>query len=70
MRLEKVHVLMPATEMVRANWPGRSKRIVAPAVEAEINRRGAHIARFIAKRGDVLFRHERLLHRGTPTAMR
>jgi ectoine hydroxylase-related dioxygenase (phytanoyl-CoA dioxygenase family) len=38
---------------------------VVPAIEAEIARRGAGVQRFVARRGDVLIWHGRLMHRGS-----
>jgi hypothetical protein len=65
LRREKVRALLPITETLRADWPKRTERFVVPALEAEIERRGAPVRQFIGKRGDVLIWHGRLLHRGS-----
>lgn len=49
----------------RNQWPKYSERYVAPAIEAEIAARGIAPVQFIARRGDVLLWHGRLMHRGT-----
>jgi hypothetical protein len=73
MRGEKVRARMPWRQAAE-NWPALSESFVVPAVNAEIERRGATVRQFIAKRGDVLVWHGRLLHRGskpnTPGMMR
>ncbi|HVC63090.1 MAG TPA: phytanoyl-CoA dioxygenase family protein [Acetobacteraceae bacterium] len=50
------------------NWPKISERFVVPAIEAEIRDRGATPQRFLARKGDALIWHGRLLHRGTVPA--
>lgn len=50
------------------NWPRRSQDFVSAAMEAERQRRGLQCKQFIAKRGDVLVWHGRLMHRGTAPA--
>lgn len=47
------------------DWPKHSERILTPLFEAEIEERGLSPHRFLAQRGDVLFWHSRLLHRGS-----
>lgn len=64
MRGEKVRARMPWRQAA-GNWPALSESFVVPAINAEIDRRGAAICPFIAKRGDVLIWHGRLLHRGS-----
>lgn len=52
-------------EMNDPRWPATTQRYVVPACEAEIAARDASIVSFTpAERGDVLFWHGRLLHRG------
>lgn len=65
LRGEKVRARMPWRQAMRNGWPTLSEAFVAPAVEAEIERRGEPLERFIAKRGDVLIWHGRLMHRGS-----
>lgn len=45
-------------------WPTHSERILTPIFEKELNRVGG-ITQFLGERGDVLFWHGRLLHRGS-----
>lgn len=48
-----------------SHWPKISERFVVPAIENELVRREAKIEEFIAKKGDVLIWHGRLMHRGS-----
>jgi hypothetical protein len=45
-------------------WPQLAERFTTPAIEAEIARRGEPTVPFLARRGDVLIWHSRLMHRG------
>jgi hypothetical protein len=65
MRGSKVRKHMPWSEAMRPDWPQLSEAFVVPAIDAEIAGRGAEIRSFMAKRGDVLIWHGRLLHRGS-----
>lgn len=47
------------------DWPSRSERILTPLFEAALAERKATPVRHLAKRGDVLLWHSRLLHRGS-----
>jgi hypothetical protein len=47
------------------NWPKLAERFVTPAYDYEIARHQASIVPFIAKKGDVLIWHGRLVHRGS-----
>jgi hypothetical protein len=47
-------------------WPRHSERILTPLFEDEMRRNRTIPHRFLAKRGDVLIWHARLLHRGSP----
>jgi hypothetical protein len=49
---------------VGPDWPTHSERILTPLFEQEIADRGLQPTQFLASRGDVLFWHGRLLHRG------
>jgi ectoine hydroxylase-related dioxygenase (phytanoyl-CoA dioxygenase family) len=52
------------------SWPTHSERILTPLFEQEIADRALTPTTFLASRGDVLFWHGRLLHRGSlPTDM-
>lgn len=46
-------------------WPTHSERILTPLFTEEIKKRNAEIKTYLPKRGDVLFWHGRLLHRGS-----
>jgi len=66
LRGEKVRAFMSPEELVPFDhWPSRSERVVTPAIEAEIKKRGSPIRSFGAKRGDVLIWHSRSMHRGS-----
>lgn len=47
------------------DWPRHSERILTPLFEAELAKRNVTPTRFLARRGDVLLWHSRLLHRGS-----
>lgn len=53
----------------RDDWPTRSEGILTPLLQQEIDVRvltgGARIVDYLPKRGDVLFWHSRLIHRGS-----
>lgn len=72
LRQEKVRQFLTEDEKTRiepatgANqWERSAERFMTPAIEAEIAARGARIVPFIARRGDVLIWHGRLMHRGS-----
>jgi hypothetical protein len=65
MRGAKVRAHMPWRQAMQNSWPTVSESFVVPAIEAEVERRGVGVQRFIAKRGDVLIWHGRLMHRGS-----
>jgi ectoine hydroxylase-related dioxygenase (phytanoyl-CoA dioxygenase family) len=65
LRGHKVRSFMPRASAKTRSWPKLSESFVVPAVENEIVARGAPVKDFIAKRGDVLIWHGRLLHRGS-----
>lgn len=46
-------------------WPTHSERILTPLFTQEIAKRNAEVVTYLPKRGDVLFWHGRLLHRGS-----
>jgi ectoine hydroxylase-related dioxygenase (phytanoyl-CoA dioxygenase family) len=66
MRRDKVRGLLPPAHRSRADWPTLTQEAVSKASIAEIERRGATVQRFIAKKGELLVWHPRLLHRGSP----
>ena len=46
-------------------WPKHSERLLTPLFEEEIEKRNAEVITYLPERGDVLFWHGRLLHRGS-----
>lgn len=46
-------------------WPKFSERLLTPIFEDEIEKRNAEVITYLPERGDVLFWHGRLLHRGS-----
>lgn len=47
------------------DWPWRSEQLLSPLVETEMGRVGATSERFLARKGDMLVWHSRLMHRGS-----
>jgi hypothetical protein len=66
LRREKVQALLPPHQSFRDDWPGLTQDLVARLCEEEIRRRGAKTRQFLARKGDLLIWHGRLLHRGSP----
>jgi len=64
MRGEKVRALLPPEER-GARWEKNAQRIISPAVEHELRMRRSAPVAFLAKRGDVLIWHSRLIHQGS-----
>ena len=64
MRGEKIRALLPEDER-GLHWPKAAERFTTPAVAHEIKRRGVKPKQFLAKRGDVLLWHGRLMHQGS-----
>jgi ectoine hydroxylase-related dioxygenase (phytanoyl-CoA dioxygenase family) len=64
-RGDKVRAQMSSKEAKSPIWPQTSETFVVPAIDAEIERRGAKARAFVAERGDVLIWHGRLMHRGS-----
>ena len=61
---EKIRAALSPEEQDH-RWPKYSERILTPLFEKEIETRNAEITTYLPKRGDVLFWHGRLLHRGS-----
>ncbi|GBR45048.1 phytanoyl-CoA dioxygenase [Neokomagataea tanensis NBRC 106556] len=74
MRQDKVKRWMHPTERDHRTpegfdtWPKTSERFVVPAIHNEITERGQATQKFIAKKGDILIWHGRLMHRGSPAS--
>jgi len=64
-RSHKVKLWMDPADREKVNWPNISEGMVSDIWDQEIAKRGAATKRFVAKRGDLLIWHGRLLHRGS-----
>jgi hypothetical protein len=74
MRREKVLQTLPQAHRAREDWPSLTQGAVSRACLEEVQRRGAKVERFVARKGEVLIWHSRLIHRGSepkdPTLLR
>jgi hypothetical protein len=52
-------------EKMDPDWPKFTESIVTPSWKAEIERRNANVKSFMAKKGDVLIWHSKIVHRGS-----
>lgn len=66
---EKMLAALTPEEAASPDWPRYSERILTPLYEELIEREGLEVRRFLAKKGDVLVWHGRLLHRGSAPAV-
>jgi hypothetical protein len=70
LRREKIQSFLTERELNRKpggsgfTWEAIAQRFMTPAIEAEIIARRGQIVRFIAKKGDLLIWHGRLVHCG------
>jgi hypothetical protein len=62
---EALFATLSPEQQLDPDWPRFTEAEVAPMWEREIAQRGGETEQFIAQRGDVLFWHPRLLHRGS-----
>lgn len=65
MKGHKVRLYQTQDERNNIGWPALAERFVNQLAQDEIDRRGAQPMKFIAKKGDVLIWHGRLMHRGS-----
>ncbi|WP_174274984.1 phytanoyl-CoA dioxygenase family protein [Sphingomonas bacterium] len=65
MKGHKVRMFLSQEERNDIGWPSRAERVVNDIAAAEIERRGVPTQKFIAKKGDLLIWHGRLMHRGS-----
>ena len=65
MKSHKVRMFLAPEEREHHNWSKLSERFVDDIAEAEIARRGVEPEAFLAKKGDLLIWHGRLMHRGS-----
>lgn len=54
-----------APEELGHDWPKHSERLLTPIFTDQIEKRNAEVETYLPDRGDVLFWHGRLLHRGS-----
>lgn len=62
---ERIKAAMPADQANSDAWPSLSETFLTPLLEKEIASRGVPIIDYLPNRGDVLFWHTRLVHRGS-----
>lgn len=65
MKGHKVRMYLTPEERNDIGWPARAERFVNQLAQDEIERRGVQPKKFIAKKGDLLIWHGRLMHRGS-----
>jgi hypothetical protein len=65
MRSHKVRLHLRPEERQQSNWPSLAERFINDVSDREIKKQGATSKHFIAKKGDVLIWHGRLMHRGS-----
>lgn len=65
MTRSKIWEKLTEEERERPDWPKLSEKLLNKPCEKEIKARGAKVYQFLAKKGDVLIWHSRLLHRGS-----
>lgn len=63
---EKLFSFLTNEEQADPAWPGKTQTVVARACFEEMAQRGATLTTYLPKRGDVLFWHSYLIHRGSP----
>ena len=61
---EKILKALPPHERDH-RWPRFSESLLTPLFTEEIEKRGAEVITYLPERGDILFWHGRLLHRGS-----
>lgn len=60
-----VRLYLEADARRHPQWPAATERFLNSIVEEELVRRGVQSKKFLAKKGDVLIWHGRLMHRGS-----
>ncbi len=65
LRHSKFFNFIPAEKMNDPAWPTLTQGHVARFCEDETRRRGAETSTYLPKKGDVMFWHSNLIHRGT-----
>lgn len=64
-RQDRMLAALTEAEAASPQWPRHSERILTPIFEQRLADERIEPAEFVAKRGDVLIWHARLLHRGS-----
>jgi len=64
-RRNKVLEFLKPKERISNAWPKFSERFLTKLFNDKVTEKGLETKQFIAKKGDVLFWHSRLMHRGT-----
>ncbi len=65
LKSHRVRVFLSEQEREERGWPRIAERFVNDVAEREIERRGIPTRTFIARKGDLLIWHGRLMHRGS-----
>jgi phytanoyl-CoA dioxygenase PhyH len=66
LRRDKVRALLEPEQAASTDWPKYTERFLTELAEQKMLETGAHPETFLARKGDVLVWHGRLLHRGSP----
>jgi hypothetical protein len=64
MRKQKIQARLNPEEATSARWPSFAEHFVTPIFDAKITESRLPVRQFLAKKGDVLIWHARLVHRG------
>lgn len=65
MRKQKIQANLPPEEATSHRWPSFAERFVTPIFDKKIRDSSLPVQQFMAKKGDVLIWHARLVHRGS-----
>lgn len=65
LRREKLFERLPPDVRASADWPSTTQETIARICERRIEQSGLPVVRHTPKRGEVLFWHSALMHRGT-----
>lgn len=66
MRRDRLFAFLTPAEQRGSDWPTTTQDEIGRICEAEMHERGVEVTTFLPKRGDVLFWHSNLVHRGSP----
>jgi phytanoyl-CoA dioxygenase PhyH len=65
LKRSKIWKHMSHEETLRPDWPELAERLLTPAIEEKIKKENVPVMSFTAKKGDILFWHSALIHRGS-----